>query len=224
MVVFHARSRSRATVADPWRHFRRPRRFPLFKIWHRLGEQGRAAPAWSFTVRLCLSFLRLRERAVPLEENGQSTELHGETRGRREEQRRGEISRPTFLSVWHRVLSAVFIAESEGNGFHLQKRIALVSTFWQQPAPCQFISRALTCLRPSLSFSFFVLFFLLPFFLVSGSGLTHRLLWVSLRPSFMVRLVAAGRTPGSSHLYGNRETRTRDRNEGRKETLTNVDG
>ena len=130
------------------------------------GSRNEAARAWSYTARLCLSFL-----TVPLEETDGARKTRETTTGRN-------------------FTSDVFIrptaprAANGGNGFHLQKRIALVSTFWQQPAACQFISRALTCLLPSLSLSLFVLFFSSRFF--CGSGLTHRLLWVSLsRSSFM---------------------------------------
>lgn len=127
--------------------------------------------------------------------NGQRTRRVGTDRSEEDAKHGWEISRPTFLSVSRGVLRIIVPRERRARGkFHLQKRIALVSTFRRHAVPRQFIS----CLLTFFSFSS------LSLFSFSDPGLTHQLLWVSLRPSFMV-VHDAGATLRCSCLYGNCE-------------------
>lgn len=180
---------SRTIAADPWRHFRRSRWFPLSRSdidWGSGNEQP--ARAWRFTVRLCLPFLR-PQNAVPPEETHKDARCteRGTTMKTRT-RHAGKISRRTFLSA------ARHGERAEGRDFICKKRIAVVSTFWRLATPFSLyfarhqLARGVIFSFVFTLFIYFCLIFFLPFTFrspFSGCGLTHWLLWVSFWPSFM---------------------------------------
>lgn len=125
--------------------------------------------------------------------NGQRTR-RVDTESSEEDAKHGwKISRPTFLSVSRGVLRIIVPRERRARGkisfaktnrarFHFPKARGFSSIYFVP-----------TNLRAA--------FFLFSF---ADPGLTHQLLWVSLRPSFMV-VRDAGATPRCSCLYGNCE-------------------
>lgn len=131
--------------------------------------------------------------------NGQRTRRIGTERSEEDAKHGWEISRPTFLSVSRGVLRIIVPRERRARGkisfaktnrarFHFPK-VRGSSSIYFVP----------TNLRAALFlFSFAVFFFF------SDPGLTHQLLWVSLRPSFMVAR-DAGATLRRCCLYGNCE-------------------